>query len=594
MEGYVAGNVMKNKFFKALAATTLIAGLFAFEIHEQVNADGTKAAEISNLMIDFTATGAYSCDNYGEKSFSDITMEGVNTNNATWGFARIGGKNSNNSDFISSIITNDPVSQPIGEITMDFANFASNSKYKLEQLTLQVDDALFDVSKAGYLDEGGLIDTISFSNSQLLNDFSDCVVTFTPSSLEYWPEKSYYRFTVEFTNNSTDRNYGADLEKITFTPAVPPSEQVPVEKVDIISEDEIVLNVLDEMTLTAAVEPTNATNKTILWESTEPDIVSVDQSGKISALKAGESIISATSKENPEIYDIVNVTVKPLELGIVSSYSTIISYDEVNPESEKSDPYLFVDDESNLAVYMDGVYKPDSYDEIKADRDAVISNESVNNAPSSIKSLTVVGYGNGDNYGYYAPTVKIGGEIVNYKRSSERFVYTPSNLDNDGSFHIEFDNGFTYFDSIEIEFVTPTDTALDFAKLFNEWMDLACDVSGQVPPDAETWSFLKEEFMALDASTQSLLRDGSAVQGGDEIEDALWLYDYVVGKYNPSFDPDSSYDDWMGRKPGPQSAYVGVASTDGLNPTIVAAVGLGALALLPGIGFAFYKKRREA
>ena len=584
---------MKNKFFKALAATTLIAGLFAFEIHQQVNADGTKAAEISNLMIDFTATDAYSYNNYGEKSFSDITMEGVNTNNATWGFARIGGKNSNNSDFISSIITNDPVSQPIGEITMDFANFASNSKYKLEKLTLQVDDALFDVSKAGYLDEGGLIDTISFSNSQLLNDFSDCVVTFTPSSLEYWPEKSYYRFTVEFTN-STSSNYGADLEKITFTPAVPPSEQVPVEKVDIISEDEIVLNVLDEMTLTAAVEPTNATNKTILWESTEPDIVSVDQSGKISALKAGESIISATSKENPEIYDIVNVTVKPLELGIVSSYSTIISYDEVNPESEKSDPYLFVDDESNLAVYMDGVYKPDSYDEIKADRDAVISNESVNNAPSSIKSLTVVGYGNGDNYGYYAPTVKIGGEIVKYKRSSERFVYTPSNLDNDGSFHIEFDNGFTYFDSIEIEFVTPTDTALDFAKLFNEWMDAACDVSGQVPPDAETWSFLKEEFMALDASTQSLLRDGSAVQGGDEIEDALWLYDYVVGKYNPSFDPDSSYDDWMGRKPGPQSAYVGVASTDGLNPTIVAAVGLGALALLSGIGFAFYKKRREA
>ena len=55
---------------------------------------------------------------------------------------------------------------------------------------------------------------------------------------------------------------------------------------------------LDEGTtaeLVAEMMPENATDKTIKWESSASDIVSVDKNGKISALKAGVAIVTAKS-----------------------------------------------------------------------------------------------------------------------------------------------------------------------------------------------------------------------------------------------------------------------------------------------------------
>ena len=277
----------------------------------------------------------------------------------------------------------------------------------------------------------------------------------------------------------------------------------------------------------------------------------------------------------------------------VKGSSAVLSADDFS-EHSSSDPQYIID-ESNYCIEYVNTYYAEKYAEIYMyDNGEIYSSEFNVNAPA-IASIALEPF-NYDSYLKYSADVLIGDEMPEPVGDGTYYVYTATDLNNNGTFLITSSTGenTVWLKSIIINFVTSETKAEAFAADFNEWMDLACDVSGQVPPDAETWSFLKEEFMALDASTQSLLRDGSAVQGGDEIEDALWLYDYVVGKYNPSFDPDSSYDDWMGRKPSPQSAYVGVASTDGLNPTIVAAVGLGALALLSGIGFAFYKKRREA
>lgn len=48
--------------------------------------------------------------------------------------------------------------------------------------------------------------------------------------------------------------------------------------------------------LTYAVEPTNATNKNVRWESSDISIVSVDQNGKITANKTGDAAINAVSE----------------------------------------------------------------------------------------------------------------------------------------------------------------------------------------------------------------------------------------------------------------------------------------------------------
>lgn len=53
----------------------------------------------------------------------------------------------------------------------------------------------------------------------------------------------------------------------------------------------------DSKLLTTTIEPLNATNKNIEWESSDNSIVSVDQNGNISAKKAGNATITATSEK---------------------------------------------------------------------------------------------------------------------------------------------------------------------------------------------------------------------------------------------------------------------------------------------------------
>jgi len=51
----------------------------------------------------------------------------------------------------------------------------------------------------------------------------------------------------------------------------------------------------------ALVGPVSATNKTVLWSSSAPHIVSVDENGNITALSAGTAVITAASESNPEV-----------------------------------------------------------------------------------------------------------------------------------------------------------------------------------------------------------------------------------------------------------------------------------------------------
>ncbi len=64
--------------------------------------------------------------------------------------------------------------------------------------------------------------------------------------------------------------------------------------------------------ISVEILPLDTTDKSVLWESSNPEVVEVDENGTIIALNAGSSIITATSNSNPELHAECNINVSPV------------------------------------------------------------------------------------------------------------------------------------------------------------------------------------------------------------------------------------------------------------------------------------------
>lgn len=73
--------------------------------------------------------------------------------------------------------------------------------------------------------------------------------------------------------------------------------QVPVEGI-ILNKSELEMQLdSDPVVLKATIKPTNATNKNVIWSSSNPKAVEVDQNGLVTPLALGESTIRATTED---------------------------------------------------------------------------------------------------------------------------------------------------------------------------------------------------------------------------------------------------------------------------------------------------------
>ena len=98
-----------------------------------------------------------------------------------------------------------------------------------------------------------------------------------------------YSFTVTATNAS-----GSDSKDLSITISAPAS--VSVTGVSL-NKDSLNLYVGDNETLTATVEPANATNKGVTWSSDKPDVATVDANGKVTAVGEGNTTITVTTED---------------------------------------------------------------------------------------------------------------------------------------------------------------------------------------------------------------------------------------------------------------------------------------------------------
>ena len=88
--------------------------------------------------------------------------------------------------------------------------------------------------------------------------------------------------------------YGSDSREFTLNidkPVVIPVTGVKLDKTS------LTLQETDSATLIATVEPDNATNKNVNWESSDTSIATVDASGKVTAISAGSATITAIAAD---------------------------------------------------------------------------------------------------------------------------------------------------------------------------------------------------------------------------------------------------------------------------------------------------------
>ncbi|MDA3881917.1 MAG: Ig-like domain-containing protein [Bacteroidales bacterium] len=97
----------------------------------------------------------------------------------------------------------------------------------------------------------------------------------------------------------------------------------------------------ENVSITATVLPENADNKNITWETLNQDIISLTQTGDMTALEVGTDTIRVTSLADPSIYAECIVTILPVEAD------TII----ITPDTLE----LFVYDESSLSVTFEPI-----------------------------------------------------------------------------------------------------------------------------------------------------------------------------------------------------------------------------------------------
>jgi uncharacterized protein YjdB len=89
-----------------------------------------------------------------------------------------------------------------------------------------------------------------------------------------------------------------------------------------ISDSTAALLVGDEMLLNATVSPDDATDQSYVWSSSDPSVASVDQSGKVAALKIGTATITATSVDGGFAASCV-VTVLPIPVARVALLESV-------------------------------------------------------------------------------------------------------------------------------------------------------------------------------------------------------------------------------------------------------------------------------
>lgn len=98
--------------------------------------------------------------------------------------------------------------------------------------------------------------------------------------------------------------------------------EIPVSKITIINAPKE-MACRDEMQLKVSVEPENATDKSIIWSTSNKDIADITLDGKLNTKSQGRTIISAKNKNFEASFDLAVKDIEPISITIENSEERI-------------------------------------------------------------------------------------------------------------------------------------------------------------------------------------------------------------------------------------------------------------------------------
>ena len=110
------------------------------------------------------------------------------------------------------------------------------------------------------------------------------------------------------------------------------------------------------LTLTATVEPNNATDKSITWSSSDPSIASVDENGKVTAITYGTAFITATANDGDGASAQCQVIVDSTTIVTIDN----IVYNLTDEPNEAEVTYRGNSDDNYFKGYTDSITIPDT------------------------------------------------------------------------------------------------------------------------------------------------------------------------------------------------------------------------------------------
>lgn len=127
-----------------------------------------------------------------------------------------------------------------------------------------------------------------------------------------------------------------------------------------LNESTIAIVIDETKTLVATITPDDATDKSVLWSSSQPEVASVDKNGKVTGLKEGKAVITATTTDKgktatctvtvtPDKPTVTGVTLNKSETTItVKGTETLIA--TVTPDAATDKSVLWSSSHEDIAT----------------------------------------------------------------------------------------------------------------------------------------------------------------------------------------------------------------------------------------------------